>query len=118
MQSKRYKGKNSREHYRVRYPLSCRPKLIILNNEYVTIDISERGIRFICNEIDEFQTGVELVVQITFNNGEQLDLEGEILRTDEKITVLRLSKPITLKRILAEQRYIKLNYPDYFEVSQ
>ncbi len=90
---------------------------MILNNEYVTIDISERGIRFICNEIDEFQTGIELVVQIIFNNGEELDLEGEILRTDEKIAVLCLSKRIPFKRIVAEQRYIKLNYPDYFEAS-
>ncbi len=90
---------------------------MILNNEYVTIDISERGIRFICKEIDEFQTGIELVVQIIFHNGEELDLEGEILRTDEKIAVLCLSKRIPLKRIVAEQRYIKLNYPDYFEAS-
>ncbi len=115
MQNKRYKGNNNREHYRIRYPLSCRPRLAILNNEYETIDISERGIRFICKEIYEFQAGIELEVRITFYNGEHLDLEGEILRTDEKVVVLHLSKSIPLKRIVAEQRYIKLNYPDYLE---
>ncbi len=117
MQNKRYKGRNIREHYRIRYPLSCRPKLTIRNSEYETIDISERGIRFSCKEINEFQTGIELEVSITFHNGEYLDLEGEILRTDEKVAVLRLSKSIPFKRIVAEQRYIKLNYPEYLETS-
>ena len=113
MQNKQYKGKNNREHYRIRYPLSCRPRLTILNNEYETIDISERGIRFICKEISVFQAGMELEARITFNNEEYLDLEGEILRTDERVAVLYLSKRIPFKRIVAEQRYIKLNYPDY-----
>ena len=89
-----------------------------MNNEYDTIDISERGIRFICREIYEFQTGMELEVRITFHNGEYLNLEGEILRTDEKVAVVYLSKSIPLKRIVAEQRYIKLNYPGYLETSQ
>lgn len=92
--------------------------MTILNNEYETIDISERGIRFICKETYEFQSGIELEIRITFYNGESLDLEGEILRTDEKVAVLHLSKSIPLKIIMAEQRYIKLNYPDYFETSQ
>lgn len=118
MENKQYKGKNIREHYRIRYPISCRPRLIILNNEYETIDISERGIRFICKKISEFQAGMELEVRVTFSNGEYLDLEGEILRTDEKVAVLHLSRRIPFKIIVAEQRYIKLNYPDYLKTSQ
>ena len=115
MQNKQYKGKNSREHYRIRYPLSCRPGLIILNNEYEAIDISERGIRFICKSTYEFQAGMELAVRITFNSGECLDLEGKILRTDKRVAVLHLSKRIPFKIIVAEQRYIKSYYPDYLK---
>jgi hypothetical protein len=107
-------GKSRREYFRIIYPLACRPKLIISGKEYDVIDISEHGIRFTCKEMNEFQPGLDVNIKVTFNNSEPLDLKGIVLRIDKKIAVMSLTKSIPLDRIIAEQRYIKLNYPDYF----
>ena len=107
-------GKSRREYFRIIYPLACRPKLLISGNEYDVIDISEHGIRFICRELNEFQQGLAPNLKISFNNSEPLALKGMILRIDKKIVVMSLTESIPLDRIIAEQRYIKLNYPDYF----
>ena len=109
----RRSGRNRREYFRIIYPLACRPKLIFSGNEYDVIDISEKGIKFICKEMNEFQQGLEVKINITFNNADPLALKGIVLRIDKKIAVLSLTESIPLDRIIAEQRYIKLNYPDY-----
>ncbi len=110
---KRRAGKSRRNFFRIVYPLACRPKLVIAGKEYAAIDISEHGLRFIYKDKNRFQQGSEVKIKITLNNSDPLSLKGIVLRFDKKIAVLSLTKSIPLDRIIAEQRYIKLNYPDY-----
>lgn len=106
--------KNKREFYRIRYPLSCRPRLILLDKEYEVIETSEKGVKFLHKKFHEFQIGLTVGFTITFHDDESLDLEGKILRVDENVVVVYLSEEIPFRRIALEQRHIIDNYPDYF----
>jgi hypothetical protein len=106
-------GAVRRKHIRITYPLGCRPKLTILNKEYDVIDIAEHGIKFTCSKKQEFQQGSEVKISITFKDNESFDLKGTILRADKKIVILYLPEGISFERIIAEQRYLKSNMPEY-----
>ena len=113
MQNKRYKGKNSREHYRVRYPIACRPNLAILNNVYEIIDLSEHGIRFFGNDVSRFHSDMKIDGIITFDDGGSISIKGKIIRIDKNNAVMFLTESIPFGRIVTEQRFINEKYPEY-----
>ncbi len=106
-------GATRRDHIRIIYPLGCRPKLTILDKEYEIVDIAEHGIKFTCSKKQKFQLGSEVEINITFKDDESFDLKGTILRTDKKIVIIYLPEGIPFERIITEQRYLKLNMPEY-----
>lgn len=113
MQNRQYTGSNKRQHYRIRYPLACRPRLKILDHICEVIDISEHGIRFVSGKVYGLQPEMAVEAVITFNDGESLRFGGKILRIDENVAVMYLSESIPFRRIVAEQRYLKEEYPEY-----
>ena len=113
MQNKKYTRENKREHFRIRYPIACRPGLRLLNCVFEVIDVSEHGIRFSGNKINQLQTEMEVSATITFSDGSSLKVHGRILRVDKKVVVMYIPESIPFVKIAAEQRFIKMNYPDY-----
>jgi hypothetical protein len=89
--------------------------LTFLGENYEVVNISERGVQFICKKHHEFKPDLEMQFSITFRDNDPLELEGKILRVEGKVTVIYLSGNIPFSRIVQEQRYIKDNYPDYFK---
>jgi len=85
MQAKQNFSK-SRQYYRIRYPLSYRPKIRIHGEDYEgeVVELSERGVRFFYKGIITFNEGSYLKVNITFHDGEFFELEGKILRVAKK----------------------------------
>ncbi len=104
---------NKREHYRVRYPISCRPNLAILNSVYEIIDLSEHGIRFFGNDVSRFHSDMEIDGIIKFDDGISLSIKGKIIRIDKNNAIMFLMESIPFGRIVAEQRFIKVKYPEY-----
>ncbi len=104
---------NKRKHYRVRYPIVYRPNLAILNNVYETLDLSEHGIRFFGNDVSRFHSDMKIEGMITFGDGISISMKGKIIRIDRNNAVMFLTDSIPFERILAEQRYIKVKYPEY-----
>jgi len=102
---------NRREHYRIIYPVSCRPKLAINNIQYEVIDISEKGIRFLHEDMCTLQPGSETRIRITFHNGESLEIKCRVLRFDGTAAVLSLLEGIPFEIIIGEQRYVKRSFP-------
>ncbi|MDH4027873.1 MAG: PilZ domain-containing protein [Nitrospirota bacterium] len=113
MTDNRFSGENKRQHYRIVYPISCRPSLKITRKEFEVVDISESGIRFLNKKWAPFTPGVRIQAEITFNDGDTLEIDGEILRVDDQVSILKLHNSIPFWKIVEEQRYIKKNYPDY-----
>ncbi len=113
MQNKKYTRENKREHFRITYPIACRPALRLLNCVYEVIDVSEHGVRFSGNKINQLVAEMEVPATITFNDGSSLKINGRILRVDEKVVVMYIPESIPFVKIVAEQRFIKMNYPEY-----
>ena len=103
---------NRREHYRIIYPVSCRPKLVINNKQYEVIDISEKGVRFLHQGTCTLQPGSETRIKITFHNGVSLDIKCKVLRFNDTAAILSLLQDIPFEIIIEEQRYIKKSFPD------
>jgi len=113
MTDNRFSGENKRQHYRIVYPFSCRPSLKITRKEFEVVDISESGIRFLNKQWAPFTPGVRIQAEIIFNDGDSMEIDGEILRADDQVSILKLHNSIPFWKIVEEQRYIKKNYPDY-----
>ena len=113
MTDNKFSGENKRQHYRIVYPLTARPSLKITRKEFEVVDISESGIRFLNKKWAPFTPGVKIEAELTFNDGESLDIEGEILRVNDQVSILKLHKSIPFWKIVEEQRYIKKTYPDF-----
>lgn len=104
---------NKREYYRVRYPLTCRPNLAILNSVYEIMDLSENGIRFFGNDVSRFHSDMKIDGMITFGDGISIGIKGKIIRIDGNNAVMFLMESIPFGRIVAEQRFIKVQFPEY-----
>lgn len=102
-----------RAFYRVVYPLTARPILIIRKQTFEVIDISEKGVRFSLEGNPVVQSDENLTAVITFHDYESITLEGKILRMENNEIALLLTRGIPYKRIVKEQQFLIKNYPEY-----
>jgi hypothetical protein len=56
---------------------------------------------------------MEVSATITFKDCSSLKVHGRILRVSEKVVVMYIPESIPFVKIVAEQRFIKMNYPEY-----
>jgi hypothetical protein len=101
-----------RQYYRIRYPQSYRPKVRIPGADYEgdVVELSERGVRFICDGKILLSQGSDLKVNITFHDGDFFELNGEILRVTKEDIIVRFSDWLPLNRIMREQIYLRNHY--------
>jgi hypothetical protein len=111
MQEKQNYSK-SRQYYRIRYPLSFRPKVRIRCEDYEgdVVELSERGLRFIWEGKIILSEGSDLEVNITFHDGEFFELQGEILRVTKKDVIVRFVDWLPLSCIMKEQIYLRNHF--------
>lgn len=106
------KWPNRRTSYRIVYPKSERPRLIIEQNhgsrqrqlEYPVSDISEQGICFFDNGSLGPMRALEGLVR--FNDGETHRISGFIVRRTSEFVCVQLHSGIPWKKILDEQRHL------------
>ena len=103
-----------RSYYRLRYPKSERPTVRVDDREFPVAEISEKGIQILlpheCSAgLDESFSAV-----IRFRDGESMPIGGVVLRRNEECMVVKLSKGITMKRMLVEQSRLRHSHPMLF----
>lgn len=101
-----------RQFHRVEYPDGYRPKMVLRHKagEVVkceVVNISEKGISIIGEEVSELKPKSKIEAQITFTDGEPLDVKGKVLRVDEDQVAIYLAKGIQLPRIIKEQMLLR-----------
>jgi hypothetical protein len=77
------------------------------------IELSERGLQFTEGSRD-LLLGVRLIGVLRFDDGSEMSVEGIVARIVGPRTVLRLVRGVALGRMLAEQRRILRDYPNFF----
>jgi hypothetical protein len=97
---------HDREHYRVAYPTTLRPKLLVQGHTFDVVDISERGIRFRLAQAEEPAPGFEVQGTVRFRRGETITVRGVVLRVVQGEVAAKLEEGVPLRVIMEEQRYL------------
>ena len=100
-----------RQHHRIRYPLSERPKFHDADRIYAVLDISARGLRYAIPD-GPFPEPHDLVKGVLHcrRNAPTL-IEGTVVRVQSGEAALYLHREIPFAVLLAEQRYLHQRYP-------
>lgn len=100
-----------REHYRLRYPLSARPRLILNGAQYTVTEVSETGTRVLIEPGSTLPSDGDHEAVFCFLDGTRITTVASLIRVAEAEIVLNLSPPIPLSVIMAEQRFLLTRYP-------
>lgn len=101
-----------RDHFRLEYPLSDRPKFQIDKHVFTVMDVSERGIKFAISTAYRPKPKTPLKGIITFADGKKVEIAGEVLRLapDFAFCVAILTKGVPLAKMMEEQRHLIKKY--------
>jgi hypothetical protein len=107
--------RNQRRYYRLRYPEVERPTVWFKGRTYEVTEVSERGVMILLGDECAVRLGQLFVGVVQFRDGETNSIVGVVLRIDANKMVVKLSKGISLRRMMAEQIRLRNKYPMLFE---
>lgn len=96
-----------REHFRVRYPYTERPRMIIDNGTYSVMDISEHGLRFAKEDdlLHDF-TNEALKGVLSLGTGRKLFFEGKVVRNSRDEVGVYINDALPFDTILEELNHL------------
>lgn len=103
---------NNRSHYRLQYPQGAGPVLITDGVAREVAELSERGLRFSDGGVTA-TLAARVAGTLTFPDGSELAVEGTVVRAVGGWVALRLTRGVPLNRMLAEQKRVLRDYPDF-----
>lgn len=96
-----------RQNYRIIYPETYHPSLIIRNVEFEIIDLSETGLRFKLKESIKLP-GDLFHAQVKLHDDSNVEILGRIIRiSGQHAAMFMVVKKIPYQIILAEQAYLR-----------
>jgi len=96
-----------RQNYRIIYPETYHPSLIIRNIQFDIMDLSETGVRFKLKENVKLP-GDLFHAEVKLHNDANVEILGRIIRiTGQHAAMFMVVKKIPYQIILAEQAYIR-----------
>lgn len=92
-----------RQFFRLFYPVTNQPKLIITGREYEVTELSEAAIVIRPDDHWRFTLGKLIGGTLCFHDGESLPLAGLVLRAEPKKAVIMLEPHLPTARLFKEQ---------------
>jgi c-di-GMP-binding flagellar brake protein YcgR len=105
-----YTQRENRRHYRLRYPLRLRPWLELAGVRAAVIDISEGGVRILCESGLAVELGETLSAALKLHSGESARLSGCVVRISRNEVALSFGRGLSFASILREQRAIRARH--------
>ncbi len=100
-----------RQYYRLIYPDSYRPSLMLDVFEYEIEDVSEYGLKVKTDNDPVFMVEDEVLATIAFPDGKEFELSGHVVRVDEGFAGIALDSPLPDSLIKSEALYVIQNFP-------
>ena len=102
-----------RSAYRIPYPPTARGKVVVDKHEFVLVDCSERGIRYVSEPGTLPELGTRMAGEVTLLSSRQPYLiEGTVVRCEGTEVAVALDAPgLPAQAIFAEQRYLARRFP-------
>jgi len=97
---------HEREHFRIQYPARVRPELLVGEGVHEVLDLSEGGIRLRPAGPLETDDEGRIVGTLRLRRGESVEVEGRMLRRDGADLIVRVTRGITFRVIMEEQRWL------------
>jgi hypothetical protein len=106
------KSNQKRGHYRLEYPVSDRPSVLVNGHQYEVVDVSEQGMKFKCQNKITPDKDSPFKATVFFKDGKSFDVSGTILRYDaeQDQCVVQLTKGIPLAKMIEEQLLLIRKY--------
>ncbi len=104
-----------RSYYRLQYPKPERPTVWFRGRCYEVTEISEGGVRVMLASGCAVRLRQTFAGVLRFKDGDTLPIVGVVLRLDDREMVVKLSKGISLKCMIAEQIRLRKKYPMFFD---
>jgi hypothetical protein len=104
-----------RRYYRLHYPEAERPTVWFKGLHYEVAEVSEGGLMILLGDGCAVRLGQSFAGVVRFQDGETNSIVGIVLRIDANKMVVKLSKGISLKRMMAEQIRLRKKYPMFFD---
>lgn len=101
-----------REFFRLKYPLTERPSILINGQEYEVAEISEKGARILLSGSFGIDEGKSFTGRILFHDDEIETIEAVAMRSENNELAANLTHGITMKRMIAEQIWLRKKFPD------
>jgi hypothetical protein len=103
--------RDSRRHYRIRYPLRLRPRLEVAGLYAVVIDLSEGGVRIVNEAQLPLAPGAVVKGALVLQSGEAARFSGSVVRVTPEDIALCLAQGFSYAVILREQRRLRARRP-------
>ncbi|MDH5473324.1 MAG: PilZ domain-containing protein [Gammaproteobacteria bacterium] len=104
------KAEKQRKYFRLTYPASYRPTLLLDAFDYEIEDISEYGLKVKTNNDPAFMVDDTVMAIIAFPGGREFDLSGQVVRMDQGYVGLQLETPLPNSIIKSEALYLMTNF--------
>lgn len=91
-----------RDYFRLEYPYEYRPILLHQDRQYQVVNISEYGVKFRTDDVEQFDVGQQLKAEIVFHDQQRYPCHGEVIRMGSRSVVLQLEQPVPLHKIRSE----------------
>jgi len=101
---------NQREYFRLAYPRTHRPSLMIDVDNYEIEDVSEYGVKVKIDNDPAFMVDDSVIATIAFPDGREFDLSGQVVRIQDAYAGLQLETPLPLSVIRSESLYVMTNF--------
>ena len=95
-------GIEQRQHFRIKYPRSFRPDLIIDGKRHKVVDVSAAGLKYENTNPYNPEVGTVFLATLGFKTGGVISVRGYVVRTQEKFVMVRLDKGIPHQVLKAE----------------
>lgn len=93
-----------RNFFRIDYPPADRPSLHVSGRTYEIANLSEQGLEYVHPGAGQPSVGAPLNGEVSFADGERVEVAGSVVRRDGQAVAVRLARGITFQRMQAEQR--------------
>lgn len=101
-----------RRHYRLRFPLRERPRLLLDAGEREVVDCSEGGLRYRAARGEAPAPGTPLSGRVRFRRGREVEIVGEVVRVMRGEVAVRFTAAgIPMAVMFDEQRFLRARYP-------
>ena len=102
----------SREYFRIGYPLAERPQFIVGDAVHQVMDCCEAGFRYYSAGFEMPEVGTMVEGRIRFRRGQKVNVRGRVVwRNQGQVAVALTDARIPLSIIYDEQRYLRKRYP-------